>query len=90
VAAGAPGFSLSSHSWDYGTYTWHTNRDTYDKLVFDDLKNNVILTAALVYMASEDPTFTPRTKRSMPLNPRTGEPRPWPQPRDGNRSGRLD
>jgi hypothetical protein len=28
VAAGAPGFSLSSLSWDYGTYTWHTNRDT--------------------------------------------------------------
>ena len=23
VCAGAPGFSLSSLSWDYGTYTWH-------------------------------------------------------------------
>ena len=31
VAAGAPAFSLSSTSWDYGSYTWHTNKDTYDK-----------------------------------------------------------
>src|SRR5690606_12003810 len=53
VAAGVPAFSLSSLSWAYGTYTWHTNRDTYDKIVFDDVQNNAILTAILVYMASE-------------------------------------
>ncbi|ULT43164.1 hypothetical protein KRR40_06630 [Niabella defluvii] len=35
--------------------TWHTNRDTYDKIVFDDLRNNAILTAILAYAASEDP-----------------------------------
>ena len=29
----------------------HTNRDTYDKIVFDDVRNNAILTAILVYMA---------------------------------------
>jgi GAF domain-containing protein len=33
VCAGAPAFGLGSLSWDYGTYTWHTNRDTYDKIV---------------------------------------------------------
>ena len=37
VAAGAPGFSLSSLSWSYWNYTWHTNLDTYDKIVFDDV-----------------------------------------------------
>jgi hypothetical protein len=30
------------------TYTCHTNRDTYDKVVADD-KNNAVLTAMLVY-----------------------------------------
>ena len=54
VAAGALGFSLGALSWDYGTYTWHTNRDTYDKIVFDEVRNNAILAAILVYMASED------------------------------------
>ncbi len=55
VCHGAPAFSLSSLGWDYGTYTWHTNRDTYDKIVFDDVRNNATLTAMLVYLASEDP-----------------------------------
>ncbi|MGN8069640.1 M20/M25/M40 family metallo-hydrolase [Mucilaginibacter sp. 22184] len=62
VAVGAPGFSLSSLNWSYGSYTWHTNRDTYDKVVFDDLKNNAILAAILAYMASEDPAKTTNTK----------------------------
>ncbi len=90
VAAGAPGFSLSSLSWDYWNYTWHTNRDTYDKIVFDDLKNNVILIATLAYMASEDPEKTSREKRVMPLHPRTGEQMTWPEMRSPNRSGGLD
>ena len=45
--------------WDYGTVTWHTERDTYDKVVFDDLKCNATLTAMLAYLASEDPTRIP-------------------------------
>lgn len=87
VAAGAPGFSLSSLSWDYGTYTWHTNRDTYDKIVFDDVRDNVILTAILTYMASEDDQTFPRDKAVLPINRRTGEQMAWPSPRNPNRSG---
>ncbi|RAJ36986.1 M20/M25/M40 family metallo-hydrolase [Pedobacter cryoconitis] len=78
VAAGAPAFSLSSNSWSYGTYTWHTNRDTYDKIVFDDVRNNATLTAILAYMASEDPVKTSREKVVLPVNSRTGEPGTWP------------
>jgi carboxypeptidase Q len=62
VAVGAPGFSISSLSWDYSTYTWHTNRDTYDKIIFDDVRNNALLAAILAYMASEDPAKTINTK----------------------------
>jgi len=51
----APGFRLQSNYPDYRQYTWHTEIDTYDKLVFDDLRNNATLAAMLAYQASEDP-----------------------------------
>jgi hypothetical protein len=87
VAAGAPAFSLSSLNWSYWNYTWHTNLDTYDKIVFDDVRNNAILTAILAYMASEDPEKTSREKAVLGINPRTGEPRTWPEPRSPERNG---
>ncbi len=87
VAAGAPAFNLSSLSWSYWNYTWHTNRDTYDKIVFDDVRNNVILTAVLAYMASEDPEKTSREKINLPMSRRTGEQMTWPEARDATRDG---
>lgn len=90
VAAGAPGFSLSSLGWSYFTDTWHTNRDTYDKIVFDDVQKNVILTAILIYMASEDPNFFNREKSVLPENSRTGEPGKWPEMRSPTRKGGVE
>jgi hypothetical protein len=90
IAAGATGFGVGSNSWNYGTYTWHTNRDTYDKLVFDDLKNNVVLVASLVYLASEDEQFVGRTKRLMPMDKTTNKRREWPVAKDAERAGGLE
>lgn len=90
VAAGAPGFSLESLSWGYFSNTWHTNLDTYDKLVFDDMQKNVILTAILAYMASEDPSFFNRDKSVLPVSPFTGKQGVWPEMRSPNRKGGLD
>ncbi len=59
---GAPAFGLGGVSWDYGSYTWHTNRDTYDKVVIDDVKHNATVTAMLAYLASEDPTKITRER----------------------------
>jgi carboxypeptidase Q len=102
VAVGAPGFSLSSLNWSYFNYTWHTNRDTYDKIVFDDLRNNAVLTAIMAYMASEDPEFFPRDKadlRNTNNNPPAGNnaregrgngprgPVTWPTPVKAIRKG---
>jgi carboxypeptidase Q len=78
ICHGAPAFGLGALSWDYGTYTWHTNRDTFDKIVFDDLRNNATLVAMLAYLASDDPERVPRDRRVMPPNPRTGSPGVWP------------
>lgn len=59
---GAPAYSLAALSWDYFSYTWHTNRDTYDKVVFDDLKANATLTAMLAYLAANDPSTITRER----------------------------
>lgn len=90
VAAGAPAFNLSSLSWSYWNYTWHTNRDTYDKIVFDDVRNNAILTAILAYKASEDDTKTSREKIILPVSDRTGKQMEWPTQRSPERKGGLD
>lgn len=90
VAMGAPAFSLSSLNWSYGVYTWHTNRDTYDKIVFDDLQNNAILVAALAYMASEDPVTTSREKSVLPISNRTGRQVKWPEPVKAIRNGPVE
>lgn len=66
LAANAPAFSLGALEWSYFNYTWHTNRDTYDKIVFDDLRNNAILTAILVYMACEDSERSSTEKAVLP------------------------
>lgn len=89
VAAGVPAFSLSSLSWSYGTYTWHTNLDTYDKIIFEDVKNNAILTAIMVYMASEEDEMVSRERR-IPINRRTGEPTDWPSKRSPTRKGGMN
>jgi carboxypeptidase Q len=61
---GLPAFGLGGTGWDYGNYTWHTNRDTFDKIVFDDIRFNATLVAMLAYMASESPTKVDRTRAS--------------------------
>lgn len=59
---GTPSFGMGAVPWNYFTYTWHTGRDTYDKVVFDDLKHNATLAAMLIYLAAEDPEFIARDK----------------------------
>jgi len=77
LCAGAPSFRLQSPYDEYRQYTWHTNRDTYDKIVFDDLKENATVAAMLAYLASEDPERMGRDRAVLPISPRTKQPRPW-------------
>jgi carboxypeptidase Q len=87
ACAGAPAFGLGSLSWDYGLTTWHTNRDTYDKIVLDDLRSNAILIASLAYQAAEDPATMPRDRLDpLPADPQTGLARQWPECRKALRS----
>jgi hypothetical protein len=85
---GVPAFRLQSPYDEYRQYTWHTNRDTYDKIVFDDLRENATLAAMLAYAASEDPERVPRDRSVLPIDPRTGQPRQWVQCGSARRSPR--
>ena len=79
VCYGAPGFGLGSLNWDYFTYTWHTNRDTYDKIVPEDLRRNATLTAMLVYLADQEAERLPRDRRVLPVNRQSGQQMTWPE-----------
>jgi hypothetical protein len=76
ACAGAPGFGLGSESADYGQYTWHTVRDTYDKVIPENIRANATLVAMLAYLASEDPEPTPRDRRVLPVV--NGRQQEWP------------
>jgi carboxypeptidase Q len=86
ICHGVPAFRLQAHYDEYRQYTWHTNRDTFDKIVMDDLMNNATLAAMLVYRASEDPQRVPRERATLPVTPQTGQPRAWPSCAPARRS----
>ncbi len=88
VCHGAPGINLSALSWDYGSHTWHTHRDTFDKLVFDDLRNNAVLAASLVYLASEDDERVSRERREL-IRGLGGTGGRWPECTPATRSSRF-
>ena len=87
VCVPAPGFSLGALNWGYFDHTWHTHRDTFDKLVFDDLKNNAVLVASLAYLAADDEERLSRRPREvLPVRSSTGEQMEWPTCQPATRS----
>ncbi len=86
ICAQIPSFRFRSPYPEYRQYTWHTDRDTYDKIVFDDLAENATLAAMVAYMASEDSVRFDRELAVLPPNQRTGQPREWPNCRPVRRS----
>jgi hypothetical protein len=79
ICYGAPAFGLGSLPWEYFSYTWHTQRDTYDKIFWDDLRQNAVLTAMLAYLAADDPATVPRDRRDLAPDPTTKQPQSWPE-----------
>lgn len=85
VSKDIPAFMLSSLSWGYGGYTWHTNRDTADKLVYDDLQNNAIMIAIMIYKASEHPEQVNRERAVLPYT-KDGSRLQWPESKSPKRT----
>jgi len=74
--AGLPGIGVQQDPIEYFTHTWHTNLDTYERVIEDDVKKSAIVIAATVYALAMRDELLPRYK--------TGEmpalPTPFPTP----------
>ena len=74
--AGLPGIGLGQDPIEYGTYTWHTNLDTYERIIEEDVKKSAVAIAAAVYhVAMRDemlPRFSKEEMPAPPAPPRTG------------------
>jgi hypothetical protein len=65
--AGLPGIGLGQDPIQYQTYTWHTNLDTYERIVEEDAIRNAIAVAAAVYHVAMREEMLPRfSKTEMP------------------------
>ena len=61
-AVGIPGFQFIQDPMDYDTRTHHSNMDTYDRLVAQDLRRSATIVAAFVYHTSERIAPMPRVE----------------------------
>jgi Zn-dependent M28 family amino/carboxypeptidase len=68
--AGLPGIGVGQDPIEYGTITWHTNLDTYERIIEDDAKKSAIVIAAAVYHLAMRDELLPRfAKEAMPAPP---------------------
>lgn len=66
VAQGVPGFNFIQDPIEYGTRTHHSNVDTYERLVIDDLKQAATVVAWTVYELANRPAMMPRPTAPAP------------------------
>ena len=68
--AGLPGIGLGQDPIEYQSYTWHTNLDTYERIIEDDAKKSAIAIAAAVYHLAMRDQLLPRFRaEEMPPAP---------------------
>ena len=69
--AGLPGISLQQDPIEYQTYTWHTNLDTYERVIEDEVKKSAAVIASAVYHLAMRDDLLPRfSKAEMPAGAR--------------------
>ena len=78
--AGLPGIGMGQDPIEYGTHTWHTNLDTYERILEDDVKKDAVTVAWCIYQLAMRDDLLPRfAKADMPPLP-PAEPAITPQP----------
>jgi len=63
-AAGLPGISVGQDPIEYFNTTWHTNLDTYERVIESDVKSSAAVIAAAVYALAMRDELLPRFKGS--------------------------
>ena len=68
--AGLPGIGMGQDPIEYDSHTWHTNLDTYERILEDDVKKDAMVVAWAVYQLANSDTLLPRfAKSDMPAKP---------------------
>jgi carboxypeptidase Q len=68
--AGLPGIGMGQDPIEYNSHTWHTNLDTYERILEDDVKKDAMVVAWSVYQLAMADTLLPRfAKADMPARP---------------------
>jgi hypothetical protein len=70
AVAGLPGIGTQQDNIEYNSTTWHTDLDTYERIVPEDVMHNAVLTAAVMWgLANRDellPRFAPDKMPAIP------------------------
>jgi len=70
AVAGLPGIGANQDPIEYNSTTWHTNLDTYERIVPEDVMHNAVITASLmIHLANRDqmlPRFAPGQMPEIP------------------------
>ena len=75
--AGLPGIGLAQDAFDYGSFTHHTNLDTYERIYEEDVREGAVEIAAAVYTVAMADQMVPRFKAEE-------MPKPSPEPGPGS------
>ena len=72
-AAGLPGITLGQDGIEYNSHTWHSNLDTVERIVDDDVKRSAVVVASTVYhLAMRDEPLPRFPVETMPSAPGAG------------------
>ena len=86
--AGLPGIGLGQDPIEYFTDTWHTNIDTYERIIEEDVKKDAIVVAASVYQLAMRDDMLPRfSAADMPPKPEPQGTQPAATPAGSRPSG---
>lgn len=77
-AAGLPGIGLMQDPIEYQSHTWHTNLDTYERIVEDDVKKSAAMIASAVYHLAMREEMLPRFGKAEMPEPAPATPTPTP------------
>ena len=77
--AGLPGIGLAQDAFDYGSFTHHTNLDTYERIYEEDVREGAVEIASTVYALAMADQMVPRFKPE-------DMPKPVPEPAPGSQA----
>ena len=68
--AGLPGINALQDPIEYDNYTWHSNLDTYERIVEEDvIKSAIVLAATVYHLATRDEMLPRFSNGEMPKRP---------------------